>query len=514
MLVAVGSPDRVFVADAVVASGYHRFDDEASRFPRSLSYDSGLTLTDVRIWPDALSIMEVWPKTAAAGSNPGALWFGTLTELDHADAAMITGPGRSGQQPGRADEDDGLVDRANTPLSSRERDEIRGRLTEGESSAEVANRLQIPVMRVAAIKAHMTMGTYDPPDASISPGGTNTHRSPPGDALNAAATRHSPPSTAARRYPVGIADGPQVPISVGIDVAEARKGLDLVALNSDRSIAAAERRLTVEEAVSAVLSLRPLVVCVDSPSGWSTSGKSRDAERQLARIGIHAYSTPLDPADHPFYAWIRVGMEIYQQLATEYPEYRGGELGGHAAEIFPHASAALLAGSLPARGEKEPFRRQVLRDHGVAEAALPTLDLVDAALAALTGLIALDGRHSTVGDPTEGVILLPVRTLPLTPLVKGGTSTVGPANQISAQPRSDKKGASVQLDYVNRNGQTVMAATGLPGTDHGQYIYVLRCGDCEYEYGSNGSDNFQRKCPSCQGGKPGLSYSLAERPET
>ena len=78
MLVAVGSPDRVFVADAVVASGYHRFDDEASRFPRSLSYDSGLTLTDVRIWPDALSIMEVWPKTAAAGSNPGALWFGTL----------------------------------------------------------------------------------------------------------------------------------------------------------------------------------------------------------------------------------------------------------------------------------------------------------------------------------------------------------------------------------------------------------------------------------------------------
>ena len=47
-------------------------------------------------------------------------------------------------------------------------------------------------------------------------------------------------------------------------------------------------------------------------------------------------------------------------------------------------------------------------------------------------------------------------------------------------------------------------ATGLPGNDHLQYIYVLRCERCGNEYGSNGSDIFQRKCPSCQGGMPGL----------
>jgi hypothetical protein len=28
---------------------------------------------------------------------------------------------------------------------------------------------------------------------------------------------------------------------------------------------------------------------------------------------------------------------------------------------------------------------------------------------------------------------------------------------------------------------------------------------CGHKYGSNGSDNFQRKCPSCQGGAPGLT---------
>jgi hypothetical protein len=60
--------------------------------------------------------------------------------------------------------------------------------------------------------------------------------------------------------------------------------------------------------------------------------------------------------------------------------------------------------------------------------------------------------------------------------------------------------------YVNRNDQTVVRSTPLPGNDHMQYIYVLRCGKCRNEYGANGSDIFQRKCPLCQGGAPGLDF--------
>jgi hypothetical protein len=59
--------------------------------------------------------------------------------------------------------------------------------------------------------------------------------------------------------------------------------------------------------------------------------------------------------------------------------------------------------------------------------------------------------------------------------------------------------------YINRNGQRVVRATDLPGTDHGQRIYVLHCEHCGTDYGANGSDIFQRLCPSCQGGRPGLS---------
>jgi len=60
------------------------------------------------------------------------------------------------------------------------------------------------------------------------------------------------------------------------------------------------------------------------------------------------------------------------------------------------------------------------------------------------------------------------------------------------------------IGYTNRNEQTVIRPTDLPGTDHNQYIYVLRCGHCGNEYGANGSDIWLRRCPNCQGGAPGL----------
>jgi rRNA maturation endonuclease Nob1 len=60
--------------------------------------------------------------------------------------------------------------------------------------------------------------------------------------------------------------------------------------------------------------------------------------------------------------------------------------------------------------------------------------------------------------------------------------------------------------YVNPNSQMVVRGTGLPGTDHLQRIYVLHCNRCGHEYGANGSDIHERKCPRCGGGRPGLPY--------
>ena len=68
------------------------------------------------------------------------------------------------------------------------------------------------------------------------------------------------------------------------------------------------------------------------------------------------------------------------------------------------------------------------------------------------------------------------------------------------------KGVTTRTGYRNRNGQVVVRPTGLPGTDHMQYIYVLRCEKCGHDYGANGSDIHCRRCPLCQGGRPGLAY--------
>ena len=50
-------------------------------------------------------------------------------------------------------------------------------------------------------------------------------------------------------------------------------------------------------------------------------------------------------------------------------------------------------------------------------------------------------------------------------------------------------------DYRNRNGQAVNRAIHLPGTDHNQYVYILRCGICGHAYGANGSTSSNVSVP-------------------
>jgi hypothetical protein len=95
MLVAVGSPDRLFVGDAVVASRYHRFtEEEAAKRPPGLKLlDHGITLARTRIWTRAVPIMAVWPRTITSGNNRMAQFFGAISNLQSVDAALIVAAG-------------------------------------------------------------------------------------------------------------------------------------------------------------------------------------------------------------------------------------------------------------------------------------------------------------------------------------------------------------------------------------------------------------------------------------
>ena len=55
--------------------------------------------------------------------------------------------------------------------------------------------------------------------------------------------------------------------------------------------------------------------------------------------------------------------------------------------------------------------------------------------------------------------------------------------------------------YINANNQRNNGKTDKPGTDNNQFLYEMECLNCGRKYYANGSDIWQRKCPSCQGGK-------------
>jgi predicted nuclease with RNAse H fold len=190
-----------------------------------------------------------------------------------------------------------------------------------------------------------------------------------------------------------------------------------VALDEGHRVAFVANRATVDDVRDVVARLGPDVVCIDSPPAWARSGRSRTAERELRRVGITAFSTPLDPGSHPFYRWMQVGFAIFSAIADRYPRFCTGDVQGTAVEVFPEASAVLLAGRLRPRSEsKVRFRRAVLEQSGVDCSTLRSIDAVDAALAAFTGISALAGDYVAVGQPDEGVIVLPVNGLPDRPL--------------------------------------------------------------------------------------------------
>ena len=207
-----------------------------------------------------------------------------------------------------------------------------------------------------------------------------------------------------------------MPGALGVDVG-VRKGLDVVLLDEDKRIVQKARRVRVEDLEDLIRSLAPEVVAIDAPPAWGIhQGGSRHTERELRRFGIQSFGTPSDPAsaENPFYEWMLEGFKAFHAAAQSgYPRYASGAVRGMAIEVFPHASAVVLAGCVPPpTARKRAWRADVLVAQGVQADGLRSADQVDAALAALTGLLALRGRRFAPGDPKEGVIVLPVNNLP------------------------------------------------------------------------------------------------------
>jgi predicted nuclease with RNAse H fold len=199
--------------------------------------------------------------------------------------------------------------------------------------------------------------------------------------------------------------------ALGVDVGLA-KGLDLVLLDERRRVCELARRLPHARFRETVLEWTPDVVAIDSPPRWASPEAVRETERLVRRLGIQLYVTPAEARRSPkgFHDWMIAGMDAFRAIEDRYPLFDGGAARNAALEVFPHAAAVVLARCLrPKLRPKHEWRREVLAAEGVGLTRLLSPDLVDAALAALTGLYALEGRACWLGRPAEGMIVLPCR---------------------------------------------------------------------------------------------------------
>jgi predicted RNase H-like nuclease len=207
-------------------------------------------------------------------------------------------------------------------------------------------------------------------------------------------------------------------LALGIDVGVG-KGLDLVAIDEQRMPVHVLPKVGLERVGDWILELEPDVVAIDAPPAWARDGRSRLTERILAERNIRTFATPARARGkgNPFYDWMEVGFRVFRAAArVGFPRYAAGDPRRTAIEVFPHASATVLRGFLRPRGiGKKAWREGILVAEGVRTDQLVSIDLIDAGLCALTGLIALQGKHFAPGDPKEGVIVLPVHTLPAAP---------------------------------------------------------------------------------------------------
>jgi len=97
LIIAVGSPHREFIGDAVLGSRYRKFsDDEIAALAPGLHFDHGLTLRRARFWPEAIPIENVWVRATAATRNPRALFRGAIISVRSHDAALIVAEGTGG----------------------------------------------------------------------------------------------------------------------------------------------------------------------------------------------------------------------------------------------------------------------------------------------------------------------------------------------------------------------------------------------------------------------------------
>jgi predicted nuclease with RNAse H fold len=161
---------------------------------------------------------------------------------------------------------------------------------------------------------------------------------------------------------------------------------------------------TDTEILDRTTAARPLVVSIDAPLFLPRGRKSiedrgpphfRECDKELLKMHIRFFPISLGPMR----MLTTRGMRLRGALEAE---------GLEVIESFPGAVQDLL--HMPRKQGGLPFLARSLRRYGIALGSPDshlTGDELDAVTSALVGLLYVKGKYRAIGDPEEGLMILP-----------------------------------------------------------------------------------------------------------
>jgi predicted nuclease with RNAse H fold len=207
-------------------------------------------------------------------------------------------------------------------------------------------------------------------------------------------------------------------VVAGIDVGGSRKGYHAVALRGKEIVSTFRSRSAVDVAKWCI-DQNAVTVGIDAPCKWKSGDTHRLAELQIARAGIFSFWTPTREigAIKPFYGWMLNGEELYRELGKHYRllSQLSNAPDRVMFETFPQAVAwALNNGKVLAKNKKVE-RPKLVRNEGIDTLKIVGIDMVDAALCAITANRLSTSNVSAFGDAQDGLIVIPFWDNPAVP---------------------------------------------------------------------------------------------------
>jgi predicted nuclease with RNAse H fold len=219
---------------------------------------------------------------------------------------------------------------------------------------------------------------------------------------------------AARRFDVAVLDTARRPISFPPVFTEIEALVSALARELPCCQIAIDAPQRTCEGLLADPVYRETVIPPPPPDRYRNA---RECDYQLTRRRLPPYLVPRSYADCA--AWMQTGFRLYDALLRtgRWTLFDGVPGPNRLLEVYPFAAFAVLLGGIPPpkyRPEGRAARREALRaalgwDHG--DALSDNHHALDALAAAYTAWAFEAGRGAWVGNPREGLMLLPAPPL-------------------------------------------------------------------------------------------------------